>query len=162
MSMADKDELPQDLYVAAYSDSAAAEAAWNSLKRLAADDVIEVTGSAKRPIRYDAAVWRLSVTAEGATLQEASANLAAPTQRVLTFFRENAVPDSVLTMGVLQPEAQYRILENGTTTGEVSPPRRKMPASWRCSPSSTSLAASGASSPSTTSRSTSPTVRSSA
>ena len=42
MSMADKDEVPQDLYVAAYSDSAAAEAAWNSLKQLAADDVIEV------------------------------------------------------------------------------------------------------------------------
>ena len=42
MSMADKDEPPQDLYVAAYSDSAAAEAAWKSLKQLAADDAIEV------------------------------------------------------------------------------------------------------------------------
>ena len=42
MSMADQDEAPQDLYVAAYSDSAAAEAAWNSLKQLAADEVIEV------------------------------------------------------------------------------------------------------------------------
>lgn len=40
--MAEKDEAPQDLYVAAYGDSAAAEAAWNSLKQLAADEVIEV------------------------------------------------------------------------------------------------------------------------
>lgn len=85
-----------------------------------ADDVIEVTGSARRPIRSDAAVWRLSVTAQGATLQEASANLADPTQRVLAFFRQNAVPDSVLTMGNLLPEPQFRILENGTTTGEVT------------------------------------------
>lgn len=84
-----------------------------------ADDVIEVTGSARRPIRSDAAVWRLSVTAQGATQQEASANLADPSQRVLTFFRQNAVPDSVLTMGVLVPEPLFRILENGTTTGEV-------------------------------------------
>ena len=42
MSMADEDEAPQDLYVAAYSDPAAAEAVWNSLKQLTADDVIEV------------------------------------------------------------------------------------------------------------------------
>jgi len=40
--MADKDEAPQDLYVAAYSDSTTAEAAWNALKQLVADDVIEV------------------------------------------------------------------------------------------------------------------------
>jgi uncharacterized protein len=83
------------------------------------DDVIEVTGSAKRPIRSDVAVWRLSVTTPGATLQEASAALAAPTQRVLTFLRENAVADSVLTMGALNPEPVYRLLENGNSTGEV-------------------------------------------
>jgi uncharacterized membrane protein len=40
--MADKDEAPHDLYVAAYSDLAAAEAAWKSLKQLADDEVIEV------------------------------------------------------------------------------------------------------------------------
>ena len=43
--MAEKDEAPQDLCVAAYSDSATAEAAWNSLKQLAADDVIELAGA---------------------------------------------------------------------------------------------------------------------
>ena len=40
--MAKQDEPPQDLYVAAYSDPGAAEAAWNSLKQLVADDVIKV------------------------------------------------------------------------------------------------------------------------
>lgn len=83
------------------------------------DDVIEVTGSAKRPIRSDVAIWRLSVTAQGATVQEASAGLDAPTQRVLTFLRQNSVPDSVMTLGALVPEPQYRMLENGTTTSEV-------------------------------------------
>ena len=84
-----------------------------------ADDVIEVTGSARRPIRSDVAVWRLSVTAQGTTLQEASAAVDGPAQRVLTFMRQNAVPDSVLTMGALVPEPVYRILENGASTGEV-------------------------------------------
>src|SRR3954468_2945126 len=41
-SMAENDEAPQDLYVAAYGDSTAAETAWNSLKQLVGDDVLEV------------------------------------------------------------------------------------------------------------------------
>src|SRR4051794_18315274 len=41
-TMAEQDEAPQDLYVAAYGDSADAEAAWNGLKQLVADEVIEV------------------------------------------------------------------------------------------------------------------------
>jgi uncharacterized membrane protein len=40
--MGEHDEAIQDLYVAAYGDSAGAEAAWNALKQLVADDVIEV------------------------------------------------------------------------------------------------------------------------
>ena len=97
--------------------SALTAGAVKSMRR--ADDAIEVTGSARRPIRSDVAIWRLSVTGEGASLQEASASLAQPSQRVLAFLRQNAVPDSVLTMGSLVPEPVFRILENGTTTGEV-------------------------------------------
>ena len=37
-----KDEAPQDLYVAAFDDADAAEAAWQAVKQLAADEVIEV------------------------------------------------------------------------------------------------------------------------
>lgn len=97
--------------------SALTAGAVKSIRR--SDDVVEVTGSARRPIRSDVAVWRLSVTGEGASLQEASASLAEPTRRVLAFLRQNAVRDSVLTMGSLVPEPVFRILENGTTTGEV-------------------------------------------
>lgn len=97
--------------------SALTAGAVKSMRR--ADDAIEVTGSARRPIRSDVAIWRLSVTGAGASLQEASASLTEPSQRVLTFLRQNAVPDSVLTMGSLVPEPVFRILENGTTTGEV-------------------------------------------
>ena len=40
--MSDKDDAILDLYVAAYSEPATAEEDWNTLKRLAADDVIKV------------------------------------------------------------------------------------------------------------------------
>ena len=40
--MAENDEAPQDLYVAAYGDSAAAETAWKSLRQLVSDHVIDV------------------------------------------------------------------------------------------------------------------------
>jgi hypothetical protein len=97
--------------------SALTAGAVKNLRR--ADDVIEVTGSARRPIRSDIAVWRLSVTARGASVQEGSASLDAPSQRVLTFLRQNSLPDSVVTMGALVAEPIYRMLENGTTTSEV-------------------------------------------
>jgi uncharacterized membrane protein len=40
--MSDKDDATLDLYVAAYSEPATAEEDWNTLKNLAADDVIKV------------------------------------------------------------------------------------------------------------------------
>ena len=42
MNDKDKDDSAQDLYVAAYSDSSTAEAEWNALKQLVADDVIKI------------------------------------------------------------------------------------------------------------------------
>lgn len=39
--MAKQDEDTHDLYIAAYSDASVAEADWNALKKLAADDVLE-------------------------------------------------------------------------------------------------------------------------
>ena len=40
--MAKQDELPHDLYVAAYSDASVAEEDWNALKQSAADKTLEV------------------------------------------------------------------------------------------------------------------------
>jgi hypothetical protein len=84
-----------------------------------ADNEIQVTGSARRPIRSDFVVWRLSATAQAATLQEASASLGGHSQRILSFLRQNTVPDSVLTVRALETEPVYRMLDNGTTTGDV-------------------------------------------
>ena len=84
-----------------------------------ADDEIQVTGSAKRPIRSDFIVWRLSVSTRGGTLQEASATLAGHSQRILGFLRQNTVADSVLTMRAVETEPVFRMLDNGAMTGEV-------------------------------------------
>jgi uncharacterized membrane protein len=40
--MAEKDEVPQDLYIGAYDDASTAEEDWNALKKLVADKVLEV------------------------------------------------------------------------------------------------------------------------
>lgn len=84
-----------------------------------ADDEIQVTGSARRPIRSDYVVWRISASASGATLQEASAALGGHTQAILSFLRQNSVPDSVLTMHAVDAQPVYRMLENGAATGEI-------------------------------------------
>lgn len=84
-----------------------------------ADDEIQVTGSARRPIRSDFVVWRLSATSQAPTLQEASASLGGHSQRILAFLRQNTVADSVLTMRAVETEPVYRMLETGATTGEI-------------------------------------------
>ena len=97
--------------------SALTAGAVKNLRR--ADDVIEVTGSAKRPIRSDYVVWRLSAATSAPSLQEASAALGGHTQAILAFLRQNSVADSVLTMRAVETEPVYRMLENGAATGEI-------------------------------------------
>ncbi len=83
-------------------------------------DEIQVTGSAKRPIRSDYVVWRLWVTSQSPSLQEASGTLAGNAQRIRAFLRENGVADTVLTVRAVEVEPVYRILDNGMQTGDLA------------------------------------------
>lgn len=97
--------------------SALTAGAVKNLRR--SDDQIEVTGSAKRPIRSDFVVWKLAASAQSGSLQEASAALSVHNQAILGFLRQNTIADSVLTMRAVETEPVYRMLENGATSGEV-------------------------------------------
>jgi hypothetical protein len=83
-------------------------------------DEIAVTGSFKESIVSDFAVWRLSLTSQRGTVQEAYADLQANSQRVRDFLRQNGVADSSLTVQPVQTEPVYRMLETGAQTGDVT------------------------------------------
>ncbi|HEX2092147.1 MAG TPA: SIMPL domain-containing protein [Longimicrobiaceae bacterium] len=84
-----------------------------------AGDQIEVTGSARRPIRSDYAVWRLSVSAQSLTPQEAYGALRGDADQVRAFLQRSGVPDSLVTVRPVETERLNRILENGMDSGEL-------------------------------------------
>lgn len=82
-------------------------------------DQVEVTGSAKRQVRSDFAVWRLSVALQSPSLTAASTELAARTAEVRAFLAQNGVADSSLTVKPLETEAMYRTSESGGQTSDL-------------------------------------------
>ncbi|HEU0053341.1 MAG TPA: SIMPL domain-containing protein [Longimicrobium sp.] len=82
-------------------------------------DQIEVTGSAKKQIRSDYAVLRMSASTQGASLQEAYAQLDGYATQVRGFLGQSGVADSLVTERPVETESLYRMTENGMQTGEV-------------------------------------------
>jgi uncharacterized protein len=91
--------------------------AFKAAKR--AGDQIEVTGSAKRSIRSDFAIWRVSSTSQAAVLQDAYRDLMANSARIRRFLTESGVADSLITARPVETEGVYRMTEGGMTTNEL-------------------------------------------
>lgn len=91
--------------------------AFKAAKR--AGDQIEVTGSAKRPIRSDFAVWRGSVSAQSPALPDAYAEVTRQAQLVRQFLARSGFADSLITVRPVETQTLYRVTENGTQTSDV-------------------------------------------
>lgn len=94
-----------------------AGAAFKSARR--ANDQIEVTGSAKRSIRSDYAVWRVSVGTQSPTLQDAYAEVTRHGQALRQFLSRSGVADSLVTVKPVEASSIYRVAENGMQTNEL-------------------------------------------
>jgi len=88
-----------------------------SVKR--SGDQIEVTGSFKKQVRSDYAVWKSAIAIQGPDLQGATAEVSADAQRVRAFLRANGIADSAVSIKPLETEALYRTAENGANTSEL-------------------------------------------
>lgn len=80
---------------------------------------VTVTGSARRPIRSDFVVWRLSVSVQAPALPDASRELAAAATRLRAFLRTEGVPDSQITVKPVEAFGIEETREDGRTTGRV-------------------------------------------
>ena len=98
----------------------AAATAWAIRGIRAAGNEVQVTGSARRPVRSDFAIWRGQLSAQSPTPQAGIAQLEASSARVRAFLRERGVADSAVTV---RPVESYPIPEtsmNGRETGRVA------------------------------------------
>ncbi|MBK6306813.1 MAG: SIMPL domain-containing protein [Gemmatimonadetes bacterium] len=83
------------------------------------NEEVTVTGSARRPIRSDFVVWRLSVAVQSASIQAASAELTRGTDRVREFLKAEGVADSLLTVKPVEAMGISETLPDGRETGRV-------------------------------------------
>lgn len=83
------------------------------------NDVMVVTGSAKRPIRSDYIIWRLSVSSQQPTAQAAYQDLKRQTERVQAYLRENQVPAEAVTLSAIESYSIPEVAPNGRETGQT-------------------------------------------
>jgi hypothetical protein len=82
-------------------------------------DAVEVTGSARRPIRADFVVWRVRVGAQEASLQPAYQRLKAQSDRLRAYLRGRGIADSVLTVQPVNVMSLAELME-GRETGRIA------------------------------------------
>lgn len=84
-----------------------------------ANDILEVTGSAKRPIRSDYIVLRFSLSSQEPTAKAAYQALKQQTERLQAYLREQEVPDDAVTLSAIQTSSVPEITANGRSTGKI-------------------------------------------
>lgn len=84
-----------------------------------ANDVLVVTGSAKRPIRSDYIIVRLAVSSQESTAQIAYQNLKVQTEQIQEYLQQQQVPDDAITLSAIENYAIPERTLNGRETGRI-------------------------------------------
>ena len=85
----------------------------------AANDVLVVTGSAKRPIRSDYIILSLSVSSQEPTAKAAYQSLKIQIEQVKDYLKQQQVPDNAITLSPISTYAIPRRSSNGIDTGQI-------------------------------------------
>jgi hypothetical protein len=83
------------------------------------NEEVAVTGSAKRPIRSDFVVWRLSVSVQSSSLSTASQDLTRSVARVRQFLAAERIPDSLVTTKPVEAVGVPEVTGDGRETGRI-------------------------------------------
>lgn len=81
---------------------------------------ITVTGSAKKQIVSDLAVWRGSFYQESANLPEAYQGLKGHLEKVKSYLKVKGIPEDQIVVSSINTMPQYIYNPNGTSTGQIS------------------------------------------
>jgi hypothetical protein len=82
------------------------------------NDVLVVTGSAKQPIRSDYIIWRLSVSSQQPTSEEAYQDLQSQVERVKSYLQEKQVPLDAMNWSAVDIYPIPEVI-NGRDTGQI-------------------------------------------
>ena len=83
------------------------------------DDVLVVTGSAKRPIQADYIVWQMSISSQQPTAQAAYQDLKRQSERVEQYLQTEQVAANAITLSAIETHPIQEISPNGQETGRT-------------------------------------------
>lgn len=83
------------------------------------NEEVAVTGSARRPIRSDFVVWRLTISMQSPSLATASQDLSRGTARVRQFLTAENIPDSLITTRPVEAVGIPELTNDGRETGRI-------------------------------------------
>ncbi len=84
------------------------------------NDVIEVTGSARRAIVADLGIWKGTVTVQSPTVQGAYGEVSGYGDRVRAWLKARGLADSVITVRPVETQRMMVVNNEGQETGQVA------------------------------------------
>jgi hypothetical protein len=93
---------------------------WFFEKSKKVDEVITVTGSARKRIKSDLVVWSAGVTYQAPTLADAYRQLAENVPRVKQYLVGKGIPENEITISSISTTTLRKADENGQETSEIS------------------------------------------
>ncbi len=84
------------------------------------NDVIEVTGSARRAIVADLGIWKGTVTVQSPTVQGAYGEVSGYGDRARAWLRARGLPDSVITVRPVETQRMMAVTSDGRETGQIA------------------------------------------
>jgi uncharacterized protein len=84
------------------------------------NDVIEVTGSARRAIVADLGIWTASVTVQSPTVAGSYGEVSAYGDRVRAWLKGRGLPDSVITVRPIETTRMMVVNSDGQETGQIA------------------------------------------
>jgi uncharacterized protein len=111
---------PYGLYaisIALFLSAIAVSGALGKIRR--ADDAVTVTGSAKRSIRADYAVWKATVSSQSPTVTVASQDLQRHGATIRAFLSAQQIPDSSTAVKAVETQPVNETTGEGRETGRI-------------------------------------------
>jgi uncharacterized protein len=93
---------------------------WFYSKTRKADEAITVTGSAKKRISSDLALWSAAVTAESAQLSESYARLTNDIPKIRQYLLSKGIPEDQMTVSSITTTTIKRRDSDGNETSEIT------------------------------------------
>lgn len=94
--------------------------AWAYLQTRTADQVINVTGSAKKTILSDLIVWEAIVSARDKDAVAAYESLKRASDRTVAYLKEHGVPESAISLAAISTQRNFARDAKGNPTDELT------------------------------------------